>query len=388
MTDLKGIRLLLVDDEDSFRLAMGRRLARRGIVLEEAAGAEECLAILKNRPIDLVVLDVKMPGMSGLEALRLIRQEYPKTEVILLTGHVTAQDGVEGIKSGAFDYLSKPVEIEHLLSKIAQAHEKILREEERRREAKLRAEMEQQVMMAQRLTALGTLAAGVAHEINNPLAIMKESAGWMRYLLQREEQTDMPCKKDLEMALDKIERGIGRATRITHQLLGFVRKDDSDFSEVDLRTLVDEAVELIKGDAANKHIEIVKEMDASLDAIWTDPYPLRQVMVNLLTNAIHATGPGGKIHIILEGIEREVALTVRDTGQGVPKENIGKIFDPFFSTKGPGEGTGLGLFVSRGIVEKLGGTITVESRVGHGASFHVRLPKRYRPKDRPGEKDR
>jgi two-component system NtrC family sensor kinase len=139
--------------------------------------------------------------------------------------------------------------------------------------------------------------------------------------------------------------------------------------------LLEEAVGLIHRDAQNKEIVIVIPQDNPSCVIWSDPYPLRQVLINLLTNAVHATGPRGEITLILEDIGEEIYLTVADTGQGIPKENMEKIFEPFFSTKAPGEGTGLGLFVSRGIIEKLGGTIRVESKLGQGSRFMIRLPK-------------
>jgi two-component system NtrC family sensor kinase len=372
---MEGIRLLLVDDEEEFRRTIAKRMKLRGIVSEQSASGEECLSVLEKKAMDVVVLDVKMPGMSGIEALHHIKKKYPKIEVILLTGHATTQDGVEGIKAGAFDYLSKPIELDHLLEKIKHAYDKISREEEKLREAEFRKKMEQQMIATERLASLGTLAAGVAHEINNPLAIIKESAGWIKQILKKEELAEIPRRHDLDMALNKIEKGVERAKRITLQLLGFARKSDSVLAEVNLKQLADEAVQLVKREAADKGIEIVQEIDIPGNTIWSDPYQLRQVMLNLLTNAIHATGSGGNITIRLEPIAEAVALTVQDTGQGIPKENLERIFEPFFSTKPPGEGTGLGLFVARGIVEKLGGKIEVESQLGRGTSFCIRLPK-------------
>ena len=372
---MNDIRLLLVDDEDDFRRTIAKRLRKRGILPEEAGTGEECLAILEKNPMDVVILDVKMPGMNGIESLHHIKEKYPKTEVIMLTGHATTRDGVDGIKTGAFDYLSKPIELEQLLGKIKQAHEKILREEEKLKEAAFRARMEQQMITTERLASLGTLAAGVAHEINNPLAIIKESAGLMKLILTKKELSGMPRRKDFELALDKIEKGIERAKRITLQLLGFARKDDSVLAEVNLMELVDEAIQLVSREAVNREIEIVREMAGESCTSWCDPYPLRQLLINLITNSIHATGPGGKITILLESVGEKVILAVKDTGQGIPKENLGRIFEPFFSTKSPGKGTGLGLFVTRNIIEKFGGTIEVESRIGHGTCFTVKLPK-------------
>jgi signal transduction histidine kinase len=373
--NMSNIRLLLVDDEDDFRRTIAKRLTKRGMTPEEAKTGEECLSILEEKPVDVVVLDVKMPGMNGIETLYRIKRKYPKIEVIMLTGHATTQDGVEGIKTGAYDYLTKPIELEHLIGKIKQAHEKVLREEEKLREAEFRARMEQQMITTERLASLGTLAAGVAHEINNPLAIIKESMGFMQLILKKEEFSDMPRRKDLELALKKIEKGIERAKRITLQLLGFARKDDSVLAEVNMTELTEEATQLVAREAVNRDIEITIEKTLEADTIWCDPYQLRQVLINIITNAIHATGAGGKITVIIESKASEIVLTIRDTGHGIPKENLQRIFEPFFSTKPAGKGTGLGLFVTRGIIEKLGGTIRVESQIGQGTSFFIRLPK-------------
>lgn len=384
---MENIRLLLVDDEVDFRQTIAKRLTKRGIAPEEAGNGKECLSILDTKPMDVVVLDVKMPGMNGIEVLEHIKEKHPETEIILLTGHASTRDGVAGIKSGAFDYLSKPVEVEHLIGKIRQAYEKIRRAEEirrgeeRLRDVEFRARMAQQIMATERLASLGTLAAGVAHEINNPLAIIKESAGWMQLILKREELTELPRRQDFEMALNKIDKAVERSKRITHQLLGAARKDDSGLSEVNLGELVHEAVELVNREAANKDIEIVQEMDPSMGTVSSYPYQLRQILINLLTNAIHATERGGKITIILESIGDEMKLTVGDTGCGIPEENLDRIFEPFFTTKAPDEGTGLGLFVTRSIIEKMGGTIEVQSQLGHGTIFYIKLPKRHELKE-------
>ena len=372
---MKTIRLLLVDDEDQFRQTIVKRLAKRGLASDQAANGNECLSILEKKSMDVVVLDVKMPGMGGIEVLRNITGKYPKTEVILLTGQASAADGVEGIKSGAFDYLTKPIELEHLFNKIIQAYEKIRRLDAGQKEAEYRKQMAQQMIVTERLASLGTLAAGVAHEINNPLAIIRESAGWMRQLFARDELKDIPLHDDFVKALDKVEKGVERASRITHQLLGFVGKSESTISEVNLMELTEEAIQLITHEAQQRDIKILWQMEPSLDTIWSDAYQIRQVLLNLLTNAIHAVNSKGTITIAMEDVGDSQAITVSDTGQGIPRENLDKIFEPFFSTKSPGQGTGLGLFVSRGIVEKLGGTVQVTSKIGQGARFSIRLPK-------------
>jgi two-component system NtrC family sensor kinase len=371
-------RLLLVDDEEHFRHVLAKRLSRRGMVPEQAASGEECLALLEKRPVDIVILDVKMPGMDGLQVLQRIKEKYDKTQVILLTGYANTQDGVNGIKSGAFDYLSKPVELDHLAGKIKQAHEKILWEAEREREAEFREKVEQRMAAAERLASLGTLAAGVAHEINNPLAIINDSVGWMQLLINREDVGEMPVKGQLEKGLDKIAKSVERAKKITHQLLGFARRSDTVISEIDLKDLAEDTLQLVEKEAKHKEIEVVLESDPCLGKIWSDAYQLRQVLLNLLANAIYAAGPKGRVEIRLEKDGEQVVLAIKNTGQSIPQEQLEKVFEPFFSTKPTGQGTGLGLFVSRSIIEKLGGAINAESRTGEGTTFRIRLPRAFK----------
>ncbi|MCD6306370.1 MAG: response regulator [Deltaproteobacteria bacterium] len=384
---MEPIRILLVDDEEDFRQTVAKRLAKRGMHVRQASNGENCLSMLEKEPVDIVVLDVKMPGMDGIEALRHIKERHPRTQVIMLTGHACAQDGVEGIKRGAFDYLSKPIELEHLLTKINQAYDKIIREEEKEREAAFRASMEQQMIATERLASLGTLAAGVAHEINNPLAIIKESAGWILSILHKDELKDMPRRSDLELGLSKIQKGVERIRRITLQLLESVKQTDSLVSEVNPEELARETVDLVCKDASAKDVRIMIDSRPDVKRIWTDPYKLRQVLINLLTNAVYAAGPGGTVAVMIRPTNEGALITVQDTGQGIPRENLARIFEPFFSTKPPGEGTGLGLFVTRGIIEKLGGAINVKSEFGKGSAFEIRLPLHPEMEDMPDASD-
>lgn len=375
MSVLKNTRLLLVDDETDFRSPLKKRLQKRAFTVLEAENGDECQTIMREGPVDVVVLDVKMPGMNGIEVLEWIKENYPDTEVILLTGHACPSDGVEGIKKGAFDYLTKPVEFEHLVQKIGQAVEKKYRELEKKQEAAFKMRMEQQMIATERLASLGTLSTGIAHEIDNPLAIIKESAEYMRLVLNNIKDSDMPRKPDFEIAVAKIETAIERAKRITHQLLGFVRKPETLFTQTDLKILVTETVEFACKEAESKGINILQDIQRANGVIWSDPYEIRQVLFNLLTNAIAAVGSNGTITISLKDTDSRVMVSVEDTGEGIPKENMEKIFEPFFTTKPPGVGTGLGLYVTCGIVKRLGGKIDIFSQVGKGTCFQVTLPR-------------
>ena len=374
------IAILLVDDERDFRDILSKRLGRRGIRVLEAAGGAEALRMLEQRPVDVVVMDVKMPDMNGIEALRRVKAFRPATEVILLTGHADTRDGVEGIQAGAFDYLAKPVEIEHLVRKITQAHHKIQRGIAERQEAAFRERIQQQMVVAERLAALGTLATGVAHEINNPLAIVRESAGWMEQVLAAPEMRDIPRRGDFEKALDRIHKAVDRARRITQQLLQAVKThsaetvDPASMTEVRLKDLVEESIGLVAPEAADKRVAISLESAEPPPIAWSEPYALLQVLLNLLTNAVQATNPGGRITVTLSGSVEEAKIAVQDTGCGIRPEDLNRVFEPFFTTKRVGEGTGMGLYVSWGIVTQLGGFISATSRPGEGTLFAITLP--------------
>lgn len=374
------INLLIVDDEKDFREILAKRLARRGIKTDLAESGEGALRILNEKPANVIIMDVKMPGMNGIEALRRIKERYPLVEVIMLTGHANTQDGVEGIKSGAFDYLTKPVEIEHLLSKIKQAHDKIVHFLTEKQEAEFRERIKQQMVVAERLAALGTMATGVAHEINNPLAIIQESAGWLQQILTSPQFGDIPRKADFEKALDRIYKAVNRARRITRQLLQVVRTQSTEMAdpvkmtEVNLKELVEESIALIEPEAFRKKIKIFAESSEPPPIAWADAYQLLQVLLNLLTNSIQATSEGGQITVIVSVSSEEASITVKDTGCGIPEENLTKIFEPFFTTKDVGHGTGMGLYIAWGIVTQLGGLITVTSQPGNGTTFTIALP--------------
>ena len=369
-------RILIVDDESGFRETLARRLEKRGAVINQAGNGIEALASLAREPVDVVLLDVRMPGIDGLAALERIRQEHPDTEVILITGNVNTNEGVAGIKAGAFDYLTKPIEIEHLVGKIRQAFDKLIRSQEQKREARFRVRMEQQLIAADRLAALGTLSAGTAHEINNPLAIINDSAGWLKSRAAKDESISTAMRKDLDLALEKIETSVKRARRITHQLLSFSRQAEAMTKEFNLSELAVEVVELTRKTAAECQGEVSAACEVKDMRVWSDPYQVRQVLINLVTNGLQAVASGALVEMIITGDQKDAIAVVRDNGHGIPPENLERIFEPFFTTKPPGEGTGLGLSVSRGIIEKLGGRIEVESKLGKGTTFKVVLPRK------------
>ena len=174
---------------------------------------------------------------------------------------------------------------------------------------------------------------------------------------------------------NEIGKSIKRARKITHQLLGHVRKPESQFSEVNLKALLYETLGLLEKELKDKNTTINWKIDKKKNIVWGDPYQIRQVLMNLLSNAVHALQKNGSITLSACEVNEDIILEIKDNGIGIPKENLGKIFDPFFTTKSFDEGTGLGLFVVHKILSSLNSKVDVESTVDKGTCFQIWLPK-------------
>jgi signal transduction histidine kinase len=368
------IKVLLVDDELDFLESLAQRLRLRGFNVLTADSGGDALWTLEHETVEVVVLDVKMPGMDGVSALREIKKRHPGVEVIMLTGHADLHASLEGMKLGFYDYLTKPVDIERLVDKIRSARERAADRPPPIQEGDFRMRLKERMMAADRLASLGTLAGSIAHEINNPLALISESLGYMSTILAKQQDLDPILRSKLDLALGKAQGGVRRARRISQGLLAFARKTDQTVREIDLAELAAEVVELTGKAASHAGAEVSVINETEETTVYTDPYQLRQVLLNLVTNAIQAVGKGGRVILRLRPGQGAPELNVEDNGPGIPPENLERIFEPFFTTKAAGEGTGLGLSVSRGIMEELGGSLRVESTPGRGATFRVTLP--------------
>ena len=236
--------------------------------------------------------------------------------------------------------------------------------------------MNEQVIKAGKLASLGELAAGIGHEINNPVAIMMEEAGWVEDILADGIKTEED-KTEIKRALAQIRTQGRRCREITHKLLTFARKREPSHSDVDLSALVREMVELSLQRARFANVEIVQDLAENLPPLYVSYSELQQVALNLINNALDAMEEKGGV-LTLSTIRQgdNLVLSVEDTGHGISKNNLNRIFDPFFTTKPVGKGTGLGISICYGIIHMLGGKLEVASRVGHGSRFTVRLPVR------------
>jgi two-component system NtrC family sensor kinase len=243
-----------------------------------------------------------------------------------------------------------------------------IREADERRKA-----LYHQVEYSNKLASIGRLAAGVAHEINNPLAIINEKAGLLKDLVTLTEA--VPPRDKLLGIVNSVLNSVARCRAITHRLLGFARHMDVQSETIDLHALLKEVLDFLGSEAEYRNINVSFDVPEDLPTIESDRSQLQQVFLNILNNALAAVDNGGTIDITLEsGEDHTVVVTVTDDGRGIPEADIKKIFEPFFTTK-KGGGTGLGLSITYGIVKKLGGEIAVKSKLGAGTSFTVILPE-------------
>jgi two-component system NtrC family sensor kinase len=235
--------------------------------------------------------------------------------------------------------------------------------------------LDEKLIQSQKLASIGELSAGIGHEINNPLAIISQETEWMQHLVKRIGEGDSTGIAELQDSLKEVFHQVDRCREITQNLLDFARRKEPVYQEVNVNKLIDDLSRLVEKEAVLHHIEIRRDFQKDLPLVHTDAPSLRQVVLNLLTNATHAVQKDGQIRIATKSSQNgSVDIIVADTGCGIPKDHLTKIFDPFFTTKPEGKGTGLGLSICHGIVDKLGGRISVSSEVGKGATFVVTLP--------------
>lgn len=225
-----------------------------------------------------------------------------------------------------------------------------------------------------KLASIGRLATGVAHEINNPLAIINEKAGLIKDLFEMYPESS-GCQREFLPLVNAISESVNRCRTITHRLLGFARRMDISIELINVNDVVREVVGFLERELAVRSIRLELNLDENIPQIESDRGLLQQVFLNIANNAIDAVSDGGEI-VVSSMPENGSGLKVviRDNGAGIPKEVLKHIFEPFFTTKQKGKGTGLGLSLSYGIIKRLGGTIEVDSFVDKGTAFTITLP--------------
>lgn len=410
-------RILIVDDSRVVRKVYSAFLSSRFDCIE-AASFSEAMTALRRFDFAVVVTDIIMPGLSGIELLRRVIQDYPSTQIIVASSIDRPQRALDAIRLGAFDYLIKPCEpavleltVERALKRrnlIGNARRHKLELERQNAElVKSKSERERlQVQFAQssKMASLGQLAAGVAHELNNPVGFVHANLEILDTLIQdfaalakfydgielsAEQRTELDeitseirlplVIEDIRSMLADCREGTERIRGITQNLRTFSRLDEASYKQTDIHEGIEATIRLASQYLHSGRISLVRNY-SDLPLINAFSGQLNQVWMNLLVNAFQAIGTNaGQVTITTSVDENNVWVEFTDTGCGIPIQNMEQIFDPFYTTKPVGEGTGLGLSISFGIIERHGGSMLASSDLGKGTTFNVRLPRDFEP---------
>lgn len=380
--------ILAIDDEESILNLVAIILANRGYTVAKTTDAFRGLELVDSLNPSVVLLDYMMPEMDGLHVLKQIKSRFPDTYVIMFTGKGSEEIAVELMKSGASDYILKPFNNQNLVERVENVL-KIRKIEMKNRE--LTAEREQllyeikawneelehriqkesealqkahaEVVQSQKLATLGYLAAGMAHEIRNPL---NSISLFVQLIKEGVDDTDK-----IEY-VEKILKEIDRVDATLSKLMDTAKRPRFELTEVKIEDVLQKALDSFTPQMTAQKITLDFWSNRNLPHLKADSAEIQQIFTNLLLNAIDEMPEGGKLDIKLDHDDLDIVILVSDSGRGIPEENLPNIFDPFFSTKS--RGTGMGLPIVLRIVKNYGGKIEVPATGNSGTTFLVRLP--------------
>jgi two-component system sensor histidine kinase/response regulator len=369
--------ILVIDDEAGIREGCRRALTPLGYCVDVAPTGATGLRKLREGAFDLVLLDLMMPGMSGIEALDHIHEIDPDIVVIIITGYATVEAAVKTIKKGAYDFISKPFTSDDLILVVNQGleHRRLTLETRRLRtieeEAKGLARAKQELEKLDAMKSRFMLT--VAHELRAPLGAIQ---GYLGLVL------DGYAGEDEQEMLQSAHQRCGELLDVIHDLLILAqmkeRATDVKKTTVSVADVLEEVVSLLKAQAEQKEVTFRLEI-SSRPEMLANRENLKQLWTNLISNAVKYTPAGGTVVASVDERDGHVVGTVSDTGMGIPADDMPRIFDEFYRTKGAKEidphGTGLGLPIVKAIIETYGGTIDVDSSPGEGTTFTFSLPQ-------------
>ncbi len=370
-------RILVIDDEEGIRAGCRRVLGPEGHIVEVAATGREGLERFRQYPAEVVLIDVMLPDMRGVDLLEPIRHQDPDAVCIIITGYATVELAVQAIKAGAYDFLSKPFTADVLLMTVRQGLERRRLSLEAKRLAQLEQEAAELARAKEELERLDRFKTAfmltVAHELRAPLNAL-QSFLWAilkGYIPQEEQQ------ETLQRASERVEELL----LLVDDLLRLARvKSEQETvrrEKVPLADILEKVFPLLKADADAKGIHCTLEIRRRPE-VEADRDQMTQLWTNLISNAIKYTPPGGGVQVVLDEEDGWAVGWVEDTGIGIAPEDLPRIFEEFYRTRQAKEmeprGTGLGLPLVREILEKHGGSIGVESELGKGSRFTFRLP--------------
>ncbi|MBZ0156910.1 MAG: response regulator [Alphaproteobacteria bacterium] len=368
---------ILVVDDDPFVLdSASLLLGSYGNSVVSSPNGREALSHFKEGTFDVVVTDIKMPSMSGIELLEQIRSLDPQVPVILMTAYADLDIAIDAVKKGAYDFIVKPYKPEQLIHSVEKAvkYNRLVRMETEYRRILEEFNQELETLVAERTMSL--MALTVADRVRNPASTI---GGTGKRLLEKEELPER-AREGLKSIVDEAEK----LDVIVRDFQEILKTRKSMFRYEDINAIVKNLLSLLVKEIEDRGISLEVCLTENPLRINAQKNLLRVAIFHVLRNAIEATPEGGTISVTTAGSDSRVTLTVSDTGRGIPEQDIPRIFDPFFSTKD--HKFGMGLPLVRQIVTEHLGEITVESRMGTGTTFRMSFPARWMEKSTMGGK--
>lgn len=372
-------KILLVDDEEGIRKVLGITLSDKGYDVLTAQDGDGALRIFRESKPSVILTDIKMPGMGGIELLEQVKKEDPDTEVIMITGHGEMDLAIKSLKYEATDFVTKPINDDVLEIALKRAGERISMRRQLRAYTqnleKLVKEQSAKLVESERAAAVGQTVAGLAHAIKN-------IAGGLRGgVFVVEKGLELGNDEYLRRGWDMVKTDVARIRAMALDLLNYSKERVPDYQFCNPNDVVREVLALMGPRAEKYEVTLEADLDAGLPAAWFDPDGIHRCLTNLVTNAIDACADvaceerGGRV--VLRSFAPAkghyvVGYEVWDNGCGIPKEMMPRVFQRFFSTKGT-KGTGLGLMITKKIVDEHGGDIEVRSDPAKGTRFVIRL---------------
>ena len=399
------MNVLVADDSLIMRRLLTAYLRPWGYEVLEAKDGEEAWSLFQSESVSLVLTDWIMPNVDGLELIRRIRAS-PRPGycyLILLTAKSEKEDLVTAMEAGADDFLVKPCDKEELRVRLREGERIIRLERELAQQNRQLRETQAALIQSEKLASLGQLAAGMAHEINNPiafvtnnLAVLRRDLGDMTKLIDKYQltkpvlqqaapelhaeliQLENDCdlawlREQLPRLLQSSASGLARVRDIVTNLRDFARLDQAAYDTMELGKAVQATLEMLNRSIEEKRLTVETE-DEHTPPLLCQPDKILQVLYNVVLNAVQASTPDSKLSIRIKADSECAILEVQDFGVGMTDATRNRVFEPFFTTKPVGEGTGLGMAVSYGIVIDHGGRIAIESELHRGTTVQVRLP--------------
>jgi len=366
-------RVLLVDDEEDIRDVLTIVLNDLGYSVLCAKNGQEALCLYREQTPPIVLTDIKMPGMDGIELLKSVKRENPDAEIIMITGHGDMQLAIESLKHRATDFITKPINVDALKIALQRVHEKILMKQKLDQYTeKLEALVLEKIQLQDRLSSLGLMIGSISHGIKGLLTRL--DAGL--YLLNSGLTKEIPEKSTEGFGI--VKTTTAHIKRLMMDILFYAKDREAKPTAVDIVLFAEDIADTIELKTAKKDIRLVRDFTEAPGTFTIDPDLMRTALINILENAVDACAAdlskaSHQIRFQLFRKGNQLEITIEDTGIGMDGETREKIFDLFFSSKGS-KGTGFGLFITRTIVTQHDGTISVLSAKGRGSTFIIRIP--------------